>query len=1008
MLKQETFLLTSTFRTKSIKTFVRGGESGSLLIPLRESLSKPLILTLLTKLTAMQKKRSRMNRLLVTLLAAWFILAQPSFALAQAVDAGGNATGPTEPTGAPECTGASCNQGVDQGLNQGYNQGVNQGLSADVTASNENTGADSNNNADVSATNSATNTTNNTATDTTAGTATGSTGGNAANANTGSAAVSSGNAGIGVTQVKNDNSTVVGGSAGLSVQGTNGDHNGDLNLGVGSGTADLSNGSSVKATNQTTGSDSTNTVGVSTTSEQITEVQNDGEINNLLDLAAITGQNSASQNTGNGTVSTGDADVAATLVNLLNTTVVNGNLWVTVADIFGDLNGNIIIPELSGLSGSQYGNTFVNAGNNDTGANSDNVINVGINENDTTRINNDADINTIVNASAITGQNEALSNTGGGVIETGNGSAQASSVSLANTTIEGGNWALVIISALNGWFGFLVGDSGQVKALSQEETIRQIEAQNNNTGADSTNTIDVEHTDNTVTTVDNDAEINNMVNAAAITGQNTASENTGQGKITTGDAAVSANAVNIANTTVKNGSLLIAVVNIFGDWFGDLLYKGGSVLAAAAAQNPTVTVDANNSHTGAGSENEVNVDVNRQKTTSIDNNARVTTTLNATIDTGSNKTNKNTLGGSIITGNSAVALHSRAVANTTGIAMDPALNLEVRGLNDTTGFDSQNRINARLNDERVIDINNDANISTIFGIFANTGNNEASQNTLGGSIVTGSAVADVSIQNMVNKILFALAHGGAPEGSVEADLINRLTGALSLNSNNVEANYQTLIDILNRGVVNNLVDMLLNTGGNVANDNTDGATISTGEICVNGNIENDVNDAKHATKAGTDVTIDQLGVVNNVANVNAQTGNNTLERNTKGSSTKQAGECPTIAVAPTPSPTPGPSGGGNNGGGGNGGGVGGGDTTEESKSPKVAGITSHDKKKPPMIMSEGKLKRFPVAGGENVSKLFQGKAGMNWILFAITSAILLGVAWRMDRQKKLLPVRVSL
>ena len=64
-----------------------------------------------------------------------------------AVDASGNPTGPAAVTGAISCTGAECYQGADQGTNQGLYQGLTNG----VTATNENTGADSDNQNEVTA-----------------------------------------------------------------------------------------------------------------------------------------------------------------------------------------------------------------------------------------------------------------------------------------------------------------------------------------------------------------------------------------------------------------------------------------------------------------------------------------------------------------------------------------------------------------------------------------------------------------------------------------------------------------------------------------------------------------------------------------------------------------------------------------------------------------------------------------------------------------------------------------
>jgi len=814
--------------------------------------------------------------------AVWFSMLTPVAVLAQeAVDAVGDPTGaptdtgapaatgtPEEETGAPEiCTGNGCGQGEGQGAGQGENnggdsladlggyidengnevlpegtvdtrqgadqgtaQGASQGSGTDLSGTNSNTGADSTNTVDAGVTNTATTSVDNTATNNTNVDAAANTGANTANKNTGSASTTTGNAGIGVTQLVNDNTTAINGNVGLNVTGYQGDYQGDLVLDFNNALALLTGGepTSIRAINDTTGADSNNEVILSTVYEELNEIQNDGNINNQLDLSAITGQNEASMNTGDGSIYTGDANIAATLVNLLNTTVLNGNLTVAVQDIFGDLLGDIVIPDLSQLASAFWGNTTqIDASNDTTGSDSTNEIDIALIETEQTNINNDAQINTQVNANAITGQNDTLANTGGGEIDTGDASVSASNVSVANTTVEGGNWGLVIVNALNRWVGFLVGDSGEVHQLTQDETLREIEARNSATGADSTNTIDITDETNITNNIDNLAVINNEINADAITGQNEASKNTGQGRIATGDANILASAVNLANTTVKNANLGIAVVNIFGNWLGDLMY-GGNALLAGLTDSTAIGAETSNNNTGSDSDNSIDISYDRSRETNIDNNADITTTLNANVDTGNNRANRNTNGGDIETGEAYLGLHSRAIANITGISLnDGGLAFNIEGGNDTTGFDSQNRITARVNDERIISIDNDANVSTVLPATVNTGNNEASQNTIGGGIDTGNIDADVSIHNLVNRVVLAIGddvalagNGGGVGLSIGADLYNAITGAKSENSNIVEAVRKVLASILDNAVIDNIVDMIFNTGGNESNQNT--------------------------------------------------------------------------------------------------------------------------------------------------------------------------------------------
>lgn len=966
-----------------------------------------------------------MKKFVSIFVVVWISVLSPAVAWAQeTADAQGNPTGPTEPVGpqeptgpqgevGPSCVGTSCAVSEED-----YAAWEARVADSGMQGINTNTGEDSTNSVTSDVDSSTDTSVKNSVTDTTKATVTGSTGGNTASSNTGLGGTQTGNAAIGVTSLKQDNTAVIGGSAGLDVSSQSGGSS-DYMIGFSGATGDLSGGQSYKAVNDTTGAGSTNAVDLSTSVEEINEVQNDGKILNDLVLKAVTGQNTASMNTGDGAIATGNADIAATLVNLLNTTVINGALMVSVADIFGDLMGNIVLPDLAALAALIAATApAIMAGNENTGADSLNTIDVDLTNTETTEVVNDADITTTLTATAITGQNTAEMNTGGGMIETGNGSASLANISVANTTVEGGNWGLVVVNAFNRWLGFLVGDGGQVVALSQEQTIEAINA---STGNDSDNTIAISDERERTTHVTNTAEIVNEVDATAITGQNVASMNTGQGKIATGDANVTATAVNIANTTVKDASLFIAVVNIFGDWFGDLLYGGTSLLASAhsTSSGQAANVDAANKNTGSESTNTIDVDIDRSQTTDIDNDADIATTLHATIDTGTNKTNKNTKGASVTTGNGELALHSRALANLTGIALDPVLGISISGLNDTTGFDSTNTIKATLNDERIVAVDNFADVSTLFASLVNTGDNEMLMNTLAGPITTGNIDANVGIHNLINRVILALSGGGfAADGTlIDADFMNRLTGALSDNSNELEVDYDLLADIVNKGLVDNLLDLIFNTGGNTASMNTGalsaaglsavggGPSITTGRVCFTGDVNTNVNQTSFDLGGWWSVNLDSNADVNNEANISATTGNNVLSDNTGGGGDGETEGCPKLALAPSPTPAP-PVGGGEQppaGGAAEGpseGGVGGEPFDEaQGKEAKVAALRQAQGK-PGKINGGAILRRFPVAGSLVESRWLAGARKPMWPVFALGAIGILGLAYHLDRQAR--------
>lgn len=891
----------------------------------------------------------------------------PLFALAQEESSTGPSeptgttepTGPSEPTGAPECTGASCHQGEDQGLNQGENQGANQGLTQglsqgdgsvsgptvnqDISADNTNTGADSTNTAAVTTTVSDTTSTTNNAQDTTNLSGAATTGENTSSQNSGDSSITSGNASIGVTQVKSDNTTVKDGDVVFSNNAHEGDIEGDLNVDFSAATSLLTGDGSVKsiqATNESTGSNSDNAVILNTQVTKINEVQNDGVIDNTVNATATTGDNHSDQNTGDATIATGNANVAASLVNLMNTTVENGNIIIATEDVYGDVQGDINIPDFNQLYTilSGDGPITVNAMNGDTGANSTNTIDANLNKTDTTTVNSEADIDTTINAQAVTGQNDSLANTGGAAISTGDGNVQASNVSVANTTVEDTSLGVVIINAFNRFVGFLIGSGNVATPLSEEETLTYIDADNLNTGSNSTNTITVNDDQTSSTTVDNDAAINNTINAAAITGRNTTNNNTGQGTIGTGDANVSANVVTVANTTVKNGNLAVVIINIFGDFLGSIFY-GGTELALPYDTSEDVVVNAENHDTGANSTNTVTVDVTKTEDTRLNNSATLRTTLRTNIDTGNNRASRNTNGANITTGEGHLALLAASVANTVALGGPGGGSATLNGANDTTGANSLNTNSLTVTNNFSALINNSATAETFIPGTANTGHNELNQNTVGGLIKTGLIDASLSLGNMLNNILFALAPGDI---TLALNGFNHLTGSSSTNTNTLTYVKNWLLSIFNQATVTNLIDLLFNTGGNTANQNTAQAAIQTSSICVDGHIVNDLNSVPNTN--GIPTTMTNTGSATTTAGVVATTGNNTLSQNTAGSTTSTNEPCPT--PTPTPTPPPADNGGGGEGGGGEDGGeiaavtTKGNGPTEAKRIPRIAGVTT--------------------------------------------------------------------
>jgi hypothetical protein len=781
---------------------------------------------------------------------------------------------------------------------QGAHQGSTDAPATTVEASNTHTGSDSTNSAAVDTSATADTTVTNASATTNAAAGTALTGQNSASENTGNASATTGNAGVGVQQVTADNLTTAGSYGEIEHDTSAGSHAGDYVLSFDPEVEGAALAESFRSTNSVTGSGSENTADVTGTRETRVEVQNDGTIANTLDSSAITGENTVNQNTGNATVVTGDANVAATLINFLNANVVDGALWLAVADIFGDLNGNVVIPEdvVAYLTRRQR-ELSLEAANDTTGSQSTNTLDVDVTDEDTTTLRNTARVQNDVAIDAVTGQNAATQNTGGSTIATGNVQATTNTVTLANMNVVDGNLGVIIVNALNKWLAFLLGADGSWTPI--EHDYSTIEAENRSTGSDSTNTTNVDVTNRSTTDIQNDATVTNSLNLAAITGRNTANQNTGNASIATGDAHVNATVVNVVNTNVVRGSFFVAVVNVFGNWLGDLFFGGHSLAGLAGGGQAGVAIAAENAHTGSGSENTIDVDANSDSDVTVENTARIRNTLVVNADTGHNEANRNTGLGFVDTGDAFAALHARNVANVTvaGIG-SPWANITADLLNATTGSDFTNIIDVTVNDTRQVTVLNDAQADTAIGAVANTGFNTANRNTLGGLVRTGEAGINAAVENLLNQTwLTGYEYGDDPGYSgIRFGLANTTTGSDSTNANTVQATIRTEADIRNScgtGRETEYVEngnvcadtdatLVATTGNNEANENTGGGAVESSSAALGGGVENTVNQTAVTGGSGGsfDLDVENEGTVQTAFGGSASTGENEANKNT--------------------------------------------------------------------------------------------------------------------------------
>lgn len=340
-------------------------------------------------------------------------------------------------------------------------------------------------------------------------------------------------------------------------------------------------------------------------------------------------------------------------------------------------------------------------------------------------------------------------------------------------------------------------------------------------GSDSNNDAKLELQKTTSVVQNNTANISNKVDVKADTGGNSAEDNTGGDvKIKTGDSAV--------GVAVKN-----------------MLNSNSASVDCCANGDTDVEISGN----GSDSDNDVDLDMKSSNGIFQDNDADVENKLNVDAKTGDNETDDNTGGDvEIETGDSEVSLGVLNMLNSNfariggGDSEGSALSLWVLG----NGADSDNEIDADIENENVVTQDNHANVSNDLDVDADTGYNGADDNTGGSvSIETGEAMVEALVANAGN---FNWADLSCD--CLFDDLTAKIAGNGADSDNDIDLE---LSDGKDNGVFqdngaylsNDLDGLDATTGDNDADDNTaydgDDPSIETGDAGVGAEVMNQFN-----------------------------------------------------------------------------------------------------------------------------------------------------------------------
>ena len=267
-----------------------------------------------------------------------------------------------------------------------------------------------------------------------------------------------------------------------------------------------------------------------------TTVNNDTSLTNNVAMQSTSGDATVSGNESSGSATSGSANTVANVLNLINTIIAANQSFVGTINIYGNLNGDILLsPELIPQLIAANGGTVTSTSN----------LALTTNINDNTAIVNN------VNLNATSGSATVRGNESSGSATSGNAQTNLTILNLTGHTVNAANSLLIFVNVLGTWVGMIVDAPGATAAALGTGII-----------SSTTNLTDS-------TTINNNSRITNNIDLSAQSGDALVKGNESSGNATSGAASASANIANISTSTFNlSGWFGVLYINVFGKWLG--------------------------------------------------------------------------------------------------------------------------------------------------------------------------------------------------------------------------------------------------------------------------------------------------------------------------------------------------------------------------------------------------------------------------------------------------------
>jgi hypothetical protein len=321
---------------------------------------------------------------------------------------------------------------------------------------------------------------------------------------------------------------------------------------------------------------------------------------------ATTGNASVDANTNAGDATSGDANNITNVENLLMSSSSLSGAQTFVANINGDVDGDLLINP----TGSADSNTTTSNGvtvNNDTGATVDNNITLN----------------------ATSGDANVSEDTNAGNATSGSADSVANVVNMIDSMITANQSFIGVININGDLNGNIVVPPQFVNSLIAD-----------NVPSTTLNTSEI--TNNNVTTAldnSNNQAITNNITTTAKSGAATIADDTNAGSATSGPANTNVTIFNLTGDQVVASNTLLVFVNVLGNWVGLLMNAPAGTTAAAFGGG--ITSDTNTATT----------DINNSNKDDINNN------INVSAESGNATVSKDTTAGNATTGSATSSVN---------------------------------------------------------------------------------------------------------------------------------------------------------------------------------------------------------------------------------------------------------------------------------------------------------------------------------------------------------------